>query len=288
MARTVDQPTKESYLTVIFQYGDLANPTYQGYTDWAQAVVGQVPLVVTPEMSVKVPANNGDFSKRKATIVLPSDAFTDELSSIVQSSRTYVTVVEITRSLTPGAVASVLTPFRGLCLKAIRNYQGKPNAIAVEALPFKSRLDVKMGLPCEQHCVWTLFGIGCERAFQSQPGVISGISGKILTTVTPGITSPTSPGGTVDRFWERGYVIKDGVVVDIHRWDIADPTKIVLRRTPPASWLSTTVTFVAGCHKTVEDCGDVWANVQGQAGRGGFAGLGYAIPPYHPQFENPN
>ena len=53
----------------------------------------------------------------------------------------------------------------------------------------------------------------------------------------------------------------------------------MLRR-PPDNWLNKTVTLFSGCDKSAEICLSRYNN------RDNFAGYGYAVPAYHPNFED--
>jgi len=283
MTRALAKPEKESYLLVEFRHGE-NSATSERYTDFQQDTVG---FTSTPLMEVELPDNTGTFDESETKIVLPIDAFTDRLSDGLPHSPTYVKIEERTQGFVSGDEASVLILFRGQVKRVVRNYQGRTNMVAIFAVPAKSRLNVPLGLQCNHHCERRLFSPGCTLLQSSfdQPGQIASIDGKEVTIVaSAAIENPTAPGGTNDRFWERGYLEKDGLRIGIHVWTISDPKVFVLRKRPPSDWIlagAGSILFVPGCHGTIEDCRVVWDNEDH------FLGLGYAMPDYSPNIENP-
>ncbi len=290
MVTAAGSPEKESYLLVSFRHGDTASPVFERYTDWNRDVDG---FISTPDMGVELPDNTGTFDDKEVRVMLGLDAFTTVVASGLPHSPMFLQVEEVTAGLFAGDAGSRKILFKGRVTRTIKNFQGRNNVVAFFALPIKARLDVPMGLQCNHHCAWRLFGRGCgltESSFD-QNGQIASMDGKEITiTANAAITNPTAPGGTNTRFWERGFLEKDGLTIGIHIWEISDPTVFVLRRRPPDSWLLaglTSIRFVPGCHKTIEDCRNVWDNEQGQGGEGGFGGFGYAMLPYNPLYQNP-
>jgi len=282
--RALAQPEKESYLLVEFRHGAGAT-TVERYTDWGQAILGHAS---TPLMEVELPDNGGDLGEREARITLPLDAFTDRLSDGLPHSPIFVRVEEQVRGLVAGSAGSNLVLFRGRVERAVRNYQGRPSMVSVTALPAKSRLDVPLGLQMNHHDEARLFGpmSGLTQSAHDLTGQIASVSGKEVTiSANASIESPTAPGGTNDRFWERGWLEKDGLRIGVHVWNKnADPKVFVLRARPPADWVlagSNSILFVPGSHGTIEDARDVWDDEEH------FLGLGYAAPDYNPIIENP-
>ena len=285
MTRAIARPSKESYLFVEFHYGeDLA--TLVRYTDEGRDSIG---FTSTPLMKVSLPPNGGEFGEREARIELPLDAFTDRISDGLPHSPTFVKIEERTRGLIAGDEATVLVLFRGQVERTIRNYHGRANMVAIQALSAKSRLDVPMGLQCNIYDEVRLFGpmSGLVQNDHDQTGEIASLDGKEVTISTPNgnVTSPTTPGGNNDRFWERGWMEKDGLRIGIHIWDrVANPAVFVLRQRPPADWVlagANSILFVPGTHCTIEDSRDVWDDEEH------FLGLAYAALTYNPLFENP-
>lgn len=290
MTTAAGSPEKQGYIFVTFRHGSPASPTYERY---ARTNIDTDGFAAKPNMGVDIPDNTGTFDNKEARILLDIDDFTSPLSSGLPHSPIFVQIEEVTQGLFTGDAGTRKTLFKGRVTRTIRNYQGRNDTVAFFALPIKARLDVPMGLQANHHCGWRLFSMGCGRlqALHQVFGQIAAIDGKEITiSANPAITSPSSPGGNVDRFWERGFLLRDGLTIGVHLWVLTTPTVFVLRRRPPDSWLlagPTSITFVPGCHKTIEDCRDVWDNEEGYLGQGGFGGFGYAMPPYNPLFENP-
>lgn len=293
MTNAQQSPEKNSYLLVVIRHGDPLAPIFERYTDFAAEVEGHASV---PGMEVQIPDNNGTFDKTELKMLLPLDDFTDEVSSGLPHSPMFLQIDEVTLPTFIGESGSRRILYKGRVTRTIRNYQGRGNAVAFFALPAKSRLDVPMGLQCNHHCYARLFSPLCGLNISSfqEFGQIAAMDGKVITITTPNpaLMSPTSPGGRVDRFWERGYLEKDGLQIGVHIWVDTDPTHFVLRRRPPNSWLlagASSIKFVPGCHKTIQDCREVWDNEEGQGSvtGGGFAGYGFAMLPYNPLFENP-
>lgn len=275
MAKAQSLPEKEGFLLVLFRYGDPTSPTQVRYTDLDQSFSG---YAATPSMEVELPENTGHFDEKEVRIVLPLDTFTDRISSGVPHSPTFVRIEEVTQGLNPGDQNSQRTVFNGRIMRARRNYQGRSGSVGLFALSIKSRMDIPLGLPCNHHCAWNLFSLGCGLAKSSfiTSGVITDIDGQVVTTAATQVVNKT---GT---YWRRGYIEKNGLRIMIRDWSDSDPTKLYLSRRAPDEWLGDTLTFVPGCDKTIEVCRARWNNEQR------FMGIGYAIPPYNPIFESPS
>jgi hypothetical protein len=168
--------------------------------------------------------------------------------------------------------SQLLIPFRGRVTRTFKNYQGRNDKILFEALPIKSRLNFPVSIPCNHHCAWTLFGTGCNLPAIENPGQVTVIDGKEVTIL--GLAAQ------VGKYYQRGYVTRDNNRIAIHNWDSTDPTKFYLARQPPSEWLLQPVGVVPGCDKTIETCRARWLN------EANFGGFGYAIPAYHPVFED--
>jgi hypothetical protein len=274
----IDRPEKESYVLVEFFHGeDAATP--ERYTDLERDFG---PFVSTPTMEVEIPDNVGTFQEKEAQIILPLDDFTERLSDGLPHSPAFVKIEQQIRGLTAGEAGINLVLFRGRVERAIRNHQRRPGQVAIRALMAKSRLDVTLGLQMNHHDEARIFGpmSGLTQSAHDQTGEIAVIDGKEITIDTPNaaITSPTAPGGTNDRFWERGWLEKDSARIGIHIWTVTDPTVFVLRERPPADWLlagAASILFVPGSHGTIEDARDVWDDEEH------FLGWGYSTPSYN-------
>jgi hypothetical protein len=279
VTRAIARSEKESYILVQFAYGASAG-SLASYTDLERDVT---PYMSTPLLEVELPDNVGTFQEKECRIVLPRDAFTDRFLDAPAQDPVYVRVEQQIRGLTAGEAGSNLIPFKGRVERIIHNYQRRPGLVAFQALLVRDRLDVPLGLQMNHHDEARIFGpmSGLVQASHQQTGQIAVIDGKEITISTPRavITNPTAPGGDNSRFWERGWLEKDGARIGIHIWTIADPSVFVLRERPPASWLlagAASILFVPGSHGTIEDARDVWDDEEH------FLGYGYATPSYNP------
>lgn len=289
MATAAGSPEKQSYTLLTIRHGDKDAPSFERYTDWGRDVEN---FVSTPSMGIELPDNEATFEASECKILMPLDDFTFVVASGLPHSPMFVQIEEVTAGLNIGDAGSRKTLFRGRVTRTIKNFQGQNNIVAFFALPAKARINVAMGLQCNHHCSHRVFSRGCglNINLHALTGQIDAMDGKVVTVSTATIIAPSAPGGDNSRFWERGYLERDGLMIGIHIWKLSDPTTFVLRRRPPNSWLlagTGSIKFVPGCHKTIEDCRDVWDNEQGQSGSGGFLALGYAMLPYNPMFQNP-
>lgn len=285
MTTALGRPEKYGALLVEFRYGDPLAPTFTRYCDIAQDTQG---YTATENLEVELPANTGAFSDQEGRISLPKlDSFTTNLSGGLPHSPVFVKITELTVGLFAGDQANESILFEGRVTRSVRNFQGDNGVVAIFIKSVKSRIDVPMGIACNMTCNFGLFRGACgnKRAqftYQAQ-GQIAVIDGQEVTVSTnSALTAPTSPGGNVDRYWERGYLQKDGLQIGIRIWLLTDPTVFVLRRRPPDSWLLAgvaSILFVPGCHKNIEDCRTVWDNEEN------FQGPGYAMLEYNPIIE---
>lgn len=280
MVKAEARPEKESFILVQF-YSGTSLGDQNRYTDLDQDYLGHS---TEPRMSLTIPTNEGTFSKRELRIVLPTDTFTTRISSGVPFSPTYCIVEEVTQGIFPGDQNSQKVLFRGRVVRTIKNFQGRSNKVAFFALTQKSRLDIPMGIPANHHCAWTLFKGGCgviESNFQELVEIDS-VDGQEATITT---SSFTTPGGTDARYWKRGYLEKDGLRVAIRDYDgDTDTSKAFMARRVPDDWIlagGSSIRAVPGCDKTVEVCRSRYSAEEF------FEGLGYAIPAYQPNFEDP-
>ena len=279
MVKAFARPEKEGFILVTFFHGD-SLATQERYTDWDQDFLGHSS---EPRMALSIPENEGTFDKRELRITLPLDVFVTRASSSVPHSPIFVIVEELTQGLFTGDQASQKILYAGRVVRTIRNYQGQNGKAAFFALPVKSRLDIPMGLPCNHHCAWTLFKGGCgivESSFDEITEIIS----KDGTEVTITDVAVTTPGSTDARYWKRGYAEKDGLRIAIRDYDgDTDITKFYTVRPVPTDWVggSNDIRIVPGCDKTVETC------IARYNAEQFFLGLGYAIPAYQPNYEDP-
>lgn len=284
MTRAIARPEKESYVLVEFRYGE-SSASLARYTDLERDTIG---FTSTPLMEVELPDNSGTFQEKECRVVLPRDAFTDRFLDAPAHDPVFVRIEQQIRGLTAGEAGTNLVLFRGRVERVIHNYQRRPGMVSFQALLAKSRLDVPLGLQMNHHDEARLFGPMSGRVQGSHEalGQIASVAGTEVTISGPNgnLTAPTAPGGDNSRFWERGWLERDGARIGIHIWTIADPTVFVLRERPPASWVlagSTSILFVPGTHGTIEDARDAWDDEEN------FLGYGYSTPSYNTLIANP-
>ncbi len=277
MAKAQSLPEKESFLLVLFRHGDPDDLDEERYTDFDQDFSG---YTATPGMDVEIPENTGHFDEKEARFILPTDTFLERVSNGKPHSPIFIRVEEVTQGLGTGDQNSQRTIFNGRATRARRNYQGRSNSVCVFALPGKSRLDIPMGLPCNHHCAWNVFSLGCglTRASFVIDGEIDSADGQVVTVTTATVTNKT------DTYWRRGYLRKDGLSIMVRDWNDSVPTQFQMARRVPDDWIggSGDIEFVPGCDKLISTCRDRYSNEEH------FMGLGYAIPPYNPIIESPS
>lgn len=295
MADAYASPEKDGYLLVTIQYGDPASPSFQRYTDWPQDQQGHTSV---PSMEVDIPENTLTFEENELEVKLPPDSFLADASAGLRFSPMYIQVEEVTRGIFAGDAGGQQVLFKGRVKRIIKNFEKDPDIVAIYAKPRKAEMRTRLGISVTHQCGDNLFGPHCQlvRAVFARTGQILNINGKVVTidaVNSPAVVAPTSPGGNVDRYWERGYLEFEGRRINVYKWELTDPTRFVLREVPQASWANagpTSITFVPGCHKNIAiddlgvksgDCIDVYDNEIN------FFGVGFAIPPYQPNFENP-
>jgi len=288
MTRAIDDSKKESYVLVQFT----VNGTNYKFTNWATSIdpAGENWLS-TPTLDVKWPKNTGTLEAKGAIITVPSNA-NAMVSTLVEllmadgtpTAAVEVEIREVIRPVVLGDLATVLIPFVGRILRAVRNANGRANQVRFEIQSVKARLDIPLGLPCNHHCSWAFMGKGCsvqggagqrgpQLAVQQRLRTVGSMDGKELTVTA----DPLLTGTKSFRF---GYVHRNGVRIGVQDWNPAEPMKLSLRQQAPASWVGQQVTMVPGCNKTLEGCRDDWNNEPN------FLGLGYSLPAYNPMFEN--
>ena len=275
MATALSRPEKESYTLVTFYHGALL-ASQEKYTDWDQAVPG---YQSEPRMSVELPANTGSFDQKEQRVILPLDAWTTAVSNGQPFSAIYVEITEVTQGLFSGDQGAEHVVFQGRVVRSIQNFQGMNGRVGIFSLPLKSRLDIPMGIPANHHCALTL-GVG--KCGAAPVGIVAQVASQDATENTVVDSAITTPGTTDARYWQRGYIEKDGLRITIRSYDgDTDITKIYTTRALPADWIGTNVTFFPGCDKTVETCRARWNS------ESTFLGMGYAIPAYQPNFQKP-
>jgi len=274
VATAQESSNKRGFLLVEFRHGDGAS-VRELYTNYQQDVSGHTS---TPNMEVSLPPNDGVLGNRELRVVLPSDSFVDRLSNGLRHSPVFVRVRELTEGVDLSDVSIEMTLFRGRVMRSVRNFQGVSGRVALfsQTRKAENRLDIRMGLACNHHCVATLFGPLCQLDIDNFAvmGHIDSVDGKEIIVTASAVQ-------TVSREWRRGWLEKEGLRIPISDWDSADPTKFFTARRVPDDWIGGTndVRFVPGCNKTIEQCRSDYNNEQH------FSGLGYDIPAHQPNLE---
>jgi hypothetical protein len=271
MVTSLGASEKVAFPLVEFKYGDPAAPSYKRFAQYTiDAYYGIDLYTAMPELDIKMPEISAMLSDKTLLIGAPLKAgsgFFDSISSGIPFSEVTVTLYERIIG-TQGEADITLKHYIGLVTKVSRNYQ-RPDWVQLEVASFKSRLMIPLGLPANVQCVWTLGGRGCFISVPQETGTMTVIAGKIVTI--------TGLSGRADRFWHRGYVVKNGCRILIRDW--VNGTSFTLTKEPPADWTGASVQVFAGCDKTIQTCRARFSNEEH------FGGFGYAIPAYSPNYE---
>lgn len=270
MTSALDRPAEQSYFKVGFSYAG----EFYGYTDWEEDLPGG--YASTPTMEIKLPPNTGTLEDKPVEILLPLDDFTEALTSGVMFAPITVVIEEVIVSPDTAVSAVRLTHHIGRVMKATSGRRGSSTKVRLEGLLGKQRLDGVLGLPCDHQCPFRLYRAGC--------GVTKNFPYRANLTVTAidglKITVATDPAKS-DRFFSLGTAELDDLVIGIRLWRSDDPLVFHMNRRPPQSWIGQIVDFYAGCDLTFETCRDKFSNEDR------FGGIGYAIPAWNPNFEQP-
>lgn len=277
----LDAPVKETWQYVKF-INVATNAVLAAYTDRDSDTEFEG-TIYSSETSLEIllPENNGLLNEAPCNVVLPLVAgFPTDLTSGLPYPLVYMEVVEFVRA--EGFSAVNLRTFSGLVAGARRNQAGRRNFIALSALPIKAQLQtVTLGEPCNHQCINRLGDGRCQVSFLGSPNKVTIQLSTIDGTKVTASTSIAS--GLEDRFYQRGYLSKDGLEIGIQVWrneSNGNKQEFFLNRRPPDSWLATNLSLFAGCDKTIETCRSRFNN------ESQFNGRGYAMPAYHPNFED--
>lgn len=281
MTEALNAPSKETWQLVQF-WNDATDTLIAAYTDRDSDYEFEgIEYTSVTNMELALPTNNGILDAQPCNIVLPAmDDFTIGISSGSAYAPVRVIVIEVIRA--EGYSTNFLRTFRGLVVGSKRNVEGRPDFIALSAIPVKARLaTIAMGLQCMHHCINRLGDGRCGVPMigvNKRPVTILAIDGTKVT-----IDGADLPDGIEDRFFQRGYMSYEGLEIMVQEWRNeveGDKTQVFLMRRPPSAWLGLTVNLFAGCDKTIETCRARFGNEPQ------FNGVGYKMPAYHPAFED--
>jgi hypothetical protein len=280
MASGNAQPEKESFLLVLFRYGEDQGVEAR-YTNWDEDYSA---YSSEPRMKVVVPKNTGSLDTDDLEIGLPLDAgFVTILTAPTAFSDTYVEVREVTRPLAGGGSFNIKVLFTGKVTEVVRNYEGLSNYAGIFAQTAKARLDFPLMPPTTHQCNWQVFKAPCgaNQGIHEIVAEIDSLDGLEATATDPNLAAQA---GADDRYWHRGFLEKGGLRIYVREYDgSVDDTKFRLAAVPPDSWIgnSQDIKFVAGCDKTIETCRSRFSQ------EANFSGIGYAMQPYNPNWESP-
>lgn len=234
-----------------------------------------------PALGLVLPANTADLRDTPLKMTLPAgtSAFFDRVSNGEPFAPVEIQVIEQILNVETTA-EDIFVLYRGMLSRSIKNYNNDEGLIRLEFLSIKSRLDVPLGLPANTQCPWQLGDHNCQLspALVSEVGTVATITGKVVQIT--GLSA--HPGIENDRYWEKGFVERDGLRILIRRYLQPASVQFHLVARPPADWLTQLVTVTPGCDKTIETCRARWNNEEH------FGGFGYAIPNYQPLYETPS
>lgn len=251
-------------------------------SDSTQVFAGTVYTSV-PELEIKLPKNTGGVDKSPCNFIVPiADQMTLRITDgVLTNLRINVAVTEIVKSFS-GATQTFST-FIGEVVGAAKNFSGRRDTVALSALSAKSMLErIHLGIPCNHHCGNALGDRYCTVNLTTgdrtrSPEIVS-IDGKEVTVIAGAINT-----GLEDRFYSKGFMTFDGLTVMVHDWRNeveGDKDVFFMMERVPDEWLNTVVSLRSGCDKTIETCRFRYNNEPF------FNGRGFAIPSYHPQFED--
>lgn len=283
---TLAGASKTHYHLVALAYGADA-ATVERYTDWSRDVTyDSETWASVPSLALTLPPNTGGLEEQALVVEFPdglASALLQALAAGEPTSPVYVTVIHASLPLAgeSGDPDYLVTCDRFEVAKASR----RRGLVRLEAVSVKADLRVQLGLAATVECQWTLFGRGCglDRAAHAETVTLAGIDsddGKQVTLT--GHSHPaTAPGGTPGKFWDGGYLEREGLKIAIREWSASNPSVFQLRRRPPASWEGEEALLVPGCDKSIETCRARWDNEEH------FAGSGFAVPDHHTVYEEP-
>lgn len=284
MTRALIQPEKESFFLVSFD-NLITGTNFARFTtlDSDYVFEGNEYLSET-RMTIGLPRNDGTLGEEPAVITLPREQqFAQDITSGLRYPATELRIIEIQKG--DGAISTdVLRPFVGLMTLARRKVGGRQATVSISALPLKARMQqVALGLQCMQNCVNRLGDGFCKVNMAVSPQRLLNVD--VVAIDGPKITLLNSeiPSGLQDRFYQRGYIVRQGFEFQIRDWrNEVEGTKaeFFLFRRPPASWVGQTVTVFSGCDKTNGTCQSRYNNIAN------FKGAGAKMPAYNPVYED--
>lgn len=283
----LDLPEKNTWQVVKFNHA-ADGVLLAAFTDRdSDEVFEGVTYTSEPSMEVALAENDGMLSSDTPTkVTLPASplaagataqTFLDRISSGQPYQTVEVNVAEITTG--DGGTTSALKTFRGECAFLDVNSKENKDILVFEVLTDKQKLQpIKMGLPAEVQCINALGDARCQvnlSAFRYNL-TITDIDNKV-------VTATGLPDGLTDRLFMGGFFEFETLRIRIHNWRNeveGDKTIFYMQERPPTHWDSEVIVCTAGCDKSIETCRAVYSNEDE------FNGWGYAMPEYHPVYED--
>lgn len=276
---TLSKSKKKANVLIELRYGDASDYQYLRLTDRkADVVHGLKRFTASPQLECKPAKNTGALGETnfEFEVVAKSGPLYDlsggDRTSLIRCAAWVYHEDPAT------AVPTILALFLGKVARITRNPQGRQSTVRVTAVSPKNRFQWPLGVVCAAHCPWTFGGRGCFLNVKAmeEVGTLTAVVGKVATITGLSDQSAFATG----RYWHRGAVKKDGIHFLIRDWQQAAPTTFALSREPPASWVGGSVTVKPGCSHDIESC-------RAHGNEEHFAGVAFAMPSYHPSFENP-
>lgn len=273
MTKTVplENSAKTSFLFLEFRTGNPLSPTFHRYTDRAvDTVLEDVMFTSVQAIECDIGKRTGTMDEPTSTIKMPRDTFLDRISNGEPHAPIRLTIRE---AVEDDGVLDLTFLFKGRVMRSARNFDGRTELVRLDARSWKQKdLDFLLGIPIHGKCPFTFLERGCflpgGRAAVEQEGTLTAISGLAVT-----ITGTTAPR---DRYFDQGYIEKDGLRIKIRDYDSGDSFALV--RQPPDDWLGADVIVVPGCDQQHSTC-KLWLNEEH------FGGIGKVMQARNPLID---
>lgn len=264
------QATKESAWLVRFDYQ--TGPTL--YTDWTAdlSVDGSIYQSV-PSLDIDFSPQTGVLDEGSTRIEMPLDSFTSFLSNGEEKPRIEVTITELVMG---SGSTDPWIHYLGDVHSSIRNPRGRPNLVRLQCKTIKSRMEAPLGIEADSFCK-NIFGTkGCFFDLEAEMVLVtvSSISGQVINAFG-------HPNQQFSSWYKNGSLTRNGVRILIRDWDQgSDPTEFFLARNPPLEWQGKQVELRPGCLHQIISCRE-------RDNEENWVGLGFGMPSYNPNIENP-
>ncbi len=295
MARTL--PTIKTWFRVRFYYRprDVVELAFYGevgadfdtfvyYTDRdVDDVDGMITYSACPTMEIKFPKRTGALNEELLSIHMPMDEFTTTLARAEQHAPISCRIQERDDS------GFVHGTFLGWVRRSLKNQDGRPGRVRIDVENVKNMFRVPQGIPATPQCAWTFTSRPCSvdvadtGADKLKKATITNVNRetKLVTATVEYTGGAPWAGAENDRLYHRGYMVRNGVRIEIREWHSDHPDRFYLMENWPEEWDFEDVIVFPGCDKFRSTCVNRWDNEQR------FGGLGEGIPAYNPLLETP-